>query len=438
MVWEVIGNYSEIWESKKYPVNQIIYPSTISGKLTVASSKSMTQRAIAAGLMAEGTMIIRNPSLCDDSMSALRVASGLGAITSLNEELISFHEGKVPIESLLNCGESGLGIRLFSPIAALSGEKITLTGEGSLLKRPMKMIGDALSQLGVKVHTENGFLPISLSGKLRGGLAIIDGSTGSQVLSGLLMALPVTARDSLIRVDNLKSKPYIDMTIELLFHFGIEIRHDNYIEFLIPGNQQYISRDYAVEGDWSSAAFLLAGGLINGDVEVSGLNCWSKQADMAILKAIQATGNGVERSEDCYRTKAGDMKPFTFDASDSPDLFPPLACMAAYCSGESTIYGVKRLFHKESDRAETILEVLNALGIRACVKEDGMNVYGGQVRGGRVQSHHDHRIAMMATIMALRASGPVIIEDAGCVAKSYPGFFKDIENLGVKTTEEKH
>ena len=184
---------------------------------------------------------------------------------------LRFSGGFLIRSQLLNCGESGLAMRMFAPIAALHRKEITFTGEGSLLKRPVGMIGEALSQLGAEFKSGNGLLPFIVKGPLQGGKAIIDGSISSQLLTGLLMALPLATNDSEIRVINLKSKPYIAMTIQLLEEFGISIENINFETFRIPGNQEYKAREYIIEGDWSGAAFLLVAGAIKGNITVNGL-----------------------------------------------------------------------------------------------------------------------------------------------------------------------
>ena len=338
-------------------------------------------------------------------------------------------------EEKLNCGESGLAIRMFSPIAALYPAEITMVGANSLKKRPMGMIEDALSQLGVKCSSTGGFLPLTIQGPIRGGRLEIDGSVSSQLLTGLLMALPLAERDSEIIVKNLKSKPYIDMTIQLLRSFGIVVEYSGYELFTIPGKQVYTPRKYTVESDWSGGAFLLVAGAVNGDLHVQGLHSDSKQSDMAILKALEQAGAKMKIREDQIDISRSELKAFDFDATESPDLFPPLVALAAYSSGISTIRGVSRLIYKESDRAAALKAEFGKMNISVVIEGDVMKVTGGQPTGARVESHDDHRIAMAVAVAALRATGKVNIRDSQCVAKSYPGFFDDIRHLGAIVRE---
>lgn len=412
-------------------MERYIDPSALKGAVKTPSSKSMTQRAIAAALLADGQSIIHNPSYCDDSLAAMSIAVGLGARIEPGNDKMSIDGTGNLKESKLNCGESGLAIRMFSPIAALFAEEIILTGANSLRKRPMNMIEEALNQLGVKCTSTGGFLPLTIKGPLKGGRCEIDGSLSSQLLTGLLMALPLAQEDSEIIVNNLKSKPYIEMTIQILKSFGVTIQNENYSVFRIPGNQKYIPHDYTVEGDWSGGAFLLVAGALNGELTITGLQKASKQSDVAILDALRDAGANMKVSDDLIEISRSPLKAFTFDATHSPDLFPPLAALAAYCDGVSTIKGVTRLIHKESDRAEALRQEFGKLLIRIDIDGDSMSITGGKPEGARVESHDDHRIAMAMAVAALKASGRVYIRDSQCVGKSYPGFFDDLRMLGA-------
>ena len=416
-------------------MERCVEPSEVKGQIKAPSSKSMTQRAIAAALLADGQSTIFNPSYCDDSLAAMSIACGLGAKLDPKPGELIIKGGRILKEEKLNCGESGLAIRMFSPIAALYPAEITMVGSNSLKKRPMGMIEDALSQLGVKCSSTGGFLPLTIQGPIRGGRLEIDGSVSSQLLTGLLMALPLAERDSEIIVKNLKSKPYIDMTIQLLRSFGIVVEYSGYELFTIPGKQVYTPRKYTVESDWSGGAFLLVAGAVNGDLHVHGLHSDSKQSDMAILRALELAGAKMKIREDQIDISISELKAFDFDATESPDLFPPLVALAAYSSGISTIKGVSRLIYKESDRAAALKEEFGKMNISVVIEGDVMKVTGGQPTGARVESHDDHRIAMAVAVAALRATGKVNIRDSQCVAKSYPGFFDDIRHLGALVRE---
>lgn len=409
-----------------------IYPGKIKGSITATPSKSLTQRAIAAGLLASGTTIIENPSFCDDSIAALKMAQSLGASVSQTESRISITGTKIISDhQTLHCGESGLAMRMFSPVATLLTYNVTFTGGGSLLKRPVTMITSALEKMGVETGSNNGLLPFTLKGHPKGGKYRIDGSSGSQLLTGLLMTLPLVGSDSEIYVDNLKSKPYISLTIKLLDDFGIQIENHDFRYFSIPGSQRYRSREYSVEGDWSGSAFLLVAGAIAGEVEVKNLSAESLQADIAILNALKSAGAEIVIGTNKITSKHSVLNSFSFNATESPDLFPPLAALAAFCNGTSRISGVSRLEHKESNRTLTIMQVLKKLGIKSSVINDDLLVTGSEIHGETVSSHNDHRIAMMAAVIALRSKGDIIISEAEAVTKSYPDFYDHMKQLGA-------
>lgn len=412
------------------------YPANISGRLNAPSSKSYAQRALAAALLTGGTSIIRNPSRCDDALAAMQVILDLGAKIEDKGNHLIIEGGLDPKTETLNFGEAGLGIRLFSSIAALNKEEIILNGTGSLLKRPMSLIREALLSLGVECETNNGFLPIKVKGPLKGGEIEVDGSMSSQVLTGLLMALPLAENDSIIRVKNLKSIPYIDMTLEIMADFRVKISHSNYEEFNIPGRQSYEPTDYKVEGDWSGAAFLLVAGAIAGSIEVLGLDPDSSQADREIVNALQLSGANLKIDKKRIICSNSELRAFHMDATHCPDLFPPLVALAAHCKGTSMISGVNRLVHKESNRADALLKEMGKLGIPIKVSGNEMYIDGpSEIKKAVIDSHNDHRIAMAATVVALPGKVPIEIMRADCINKSYPDFYRDITKAGGQIHE---
>jgi 3-phosphoshikimate 1-carboxyvinyltransferase len=419
-------------------MNKIISPSPISGSVHAPASKSYAQRALAAALLARGTTILRNPSRCHDALAAMEVIQKLGATIEDFGDRLVVHGGLNPKTDVLNFGEAGLGIRLFASIASLHDQPITLTGEGSLTTRPMGLIEDALKSVGVKCFTNSGKLPIQVQGPIQGGKCTVDGSISSQVLSGLIMALPLAKQDSVIHVENLKSTPYIDMTLEVMDHYCIKKERSGYTEFRIPGNQFYHPTEFAIEGDWSGAAFLLVAGAIAGDVEVMGLNPESKQADKAILDALGQAGVQLRIGEDSVRCAKPEtpLEGFFIDATHCPDLFPPLVALAAHCHGISIITGVDRLIYKESNRAKALLEEMGKLGVKIDIHMNEMIIEGpSEIKPANLDSHNDHRIAMAATVISLPGKSSITISDAECINKSYPEFYQDIIQLGGKINE---
>jgi 3-phosphoshikimate 1-carboxyvinyltransferase len=411
-------------------MKKLIKPSKIKGTIKAPASKSMLQRAIAAALLAETPTRILNPTYSNDSKAALRVIEALGAQVTTYKDKIIIKGGMNPTGEILNCGEAGLSIRMFSPVAALWHQELTLTGEGSLISRPVSMIEKPLKALGVNVYTTNGCPPLTVKGPLQGGEAEVDGSVSSQFLTGLLMALPKAAKDSRLTVKDLKSTPYIDMTMTLLKAFGVEVQHSNYETFFIKGNQTYSIGEYRVEGDWSGASFLLVAGAVGGCVTVTGLDMGSPQADRKIINAIKAAGASVKTLGHQIEITRNELKAFDFDATHCPDLFPPLVALANNCAGMTTLTGVERLTHKESDRAETLEKEFSSLGANIRIDGKRMKIKGTKLKGGIIDSHNDHRIAMAGALAAINAEGDVTIRNPQCVAKSYPDFYEDFAAIG--------
>jgi 3-phosphoshikimate 1-carboxyvinyltransferase len=429
-----------------------VYPNTLRGEQVAPASKSSMQRACAAALLHRGTTRILNPGHSNDDLAAIDVIQKLGAIVKtedaskekINSTSIIVHSNGVqPIGDTMNCGESGLGIRMFTPIAALSDQSITVEGIGSLLKRPMHFFDTIFPKLGIEIQSQAGYLPIQIKGPLKPANIEVDGSLSSQFLTGLLMAFAATENtNAVIEVQGLKSKPYIDLTLSVLNTFGWKVQHQDYkrFEFLAhPPLADHI--DYTVEGDWSGAAFLLVAGAIAGPIVVKGLQLNSTQADKAVMQALKDAGASIDINENAIqigpaKDKAGvvgSLKAFEFDATHCPDLFPPLVALAAVCNGVTILHGVSRLAHKESDRGLTLQKEFAKLGIRIELNEDRMMVYGGTgIKGAEVFSQHDHRIAMACGVAALCADGPITITDAEAVNKSYTDFFKHLQHLGAK------
>jgi 3-phosphoshikimate 1-carboxyvinyltransferase len=416
----------------------IVYPSKISGSQVAPASKSSMQRACAAALLHHGQTRIYNPGHSNDDLAALDVIQNLGAVVTQHADYLEISsKGVCPIGPEMNCGESGLGIRMFTPIAALSSQSITIQGKGSLVKRPMHFFDDILPALGVQIKSSNGFLPISIQGPLQTSDITVDGSLSSQFLTGLLMAFAAAgAADCTIKVNQLKSKPYIDLTLDVLKHFGWEVNHVNHEQFTFkPRAAVNDPIEYTVEGDWSGAAFLLVAGAIAGPITVKGLQINSTQADRAVMNALASANASIviDQDEITIGTNEEGLKAFEFDATDCPDLFPPLVALASLCKGTTLIKGVNRLAHKESDRGLTLQTEFAKLGVTILLEGDIMKIEGvAIIQANTVFSQHDHRIAMACGVAALRATGPIEITEAEAINKSYTDFFDHLEHLGAK------
>ena len=410
-------------------------PSELSGTIGAPASKSAMQRACAAALLRGGDVTLLHPGVSEDDTAAMGIISQLGARVTRGDSVQVTGRGLHAQSGTIHCGESGLSVRMFTPIAALLPQAIRIEGSGSLQKRPLDFFSDVLPQLGVQVESAGGRLPLVVQGPLQPQNITVDGSLSSQFLTGLLFAYAgAGAADVTITVEGLNSKPYIDLTLQVMQDFGLKTPvNRDYQEFYFdsrPVKQATGALTYAVGGDWSGAAFLLVAGAIAGDLVVTGLDVFSAQADRAILQPLMQAGAVMSVEEKQISIRRSPLRAFHFNARDCPDLFPPLVALAACCEGRSVIEGVHRLTHKESNRALTLREEFGKMGIDILLQDDLMVVTGGTIRSASVHSHHDHRIAMACAVAGLRGEGPTRIDGAGAVGKSYPQFWAHLQQLG--------
>ena len=423
-----------------------IEPGKISGIVKAPPSKSHTQRAYAAALLHKGTSTITGVGVSKDELAALDIIRCLGAIVASEtladntKTAIVFGGGVQPQINTINCGESGLATRLFLPIAALSHSTTTFTGTGSLLKRPMNSVVSVLKQLGAEVSGTNGCLPITINGPILPASFGFDAANSSQLLTGLLFALTAVATQKIeISVSGLVSRPYIDLTLQVLAQCGKPVQCSNYQSFTIDPALFVPAKDLEllIEGDWSAAAFLLVAGAIAGRVTVANLNPASVQADRAILDVLTTAGAMVTVDNDQVTVSAQSLREFDFDATDCPDLFPILAVLAGCCEGECSIAGLHRLFDKESNRVESIGELLIRLDVPFMMADDVLYITGvRRFSACDINGYNDHRIVMAAAVAALRANGPVTISGTEASQKSYPSFFDDMEMLGMRIAKQ--
>ena len=427
------------------------------GPLRMPASKSFAQRAIIAAALAEGESRLKHYSPCGDSEAALSVARSLGAeIRREDTDLVIRGCAGAPFPGdSLHVGESGFLTRLMIPLAArLAKGPVTFTGEKTLLSRPLAGARELTAPFRVALSGEQ--VPLTVSGRLTPGEAVISGRYGSQLVSGLLAALPLCREDSSLRLETPKSIPYIFITLDVLKQFGIRIDNEmegdeEFVEthdwslceamtFRIRGGQRYKAAELDIEADWSAAANLLVAGAVFGHVAITGLDTKSLQADLSIMDILVEAGASLSQDEDgAIHVRKAPLRGFEIDASHCPDLFPILAVLAAFCQGTSKIGGVGRLAGKESDRAAAITDMLAQLGVRATVKGDRLIVEGHSLaqrrltgrllRGGSYTSHHDHRMVMALKVAELGADGPVLIDDTACVAKSFPTFREIFDQL---------
>lgn len=424
-------------------MNITVFPSRLTGHVSAPPSKSVMQRLIAGALLADGVSEIHNVSQSDDCTSALLLCSQLGGEIEVGENAIRIKgtAGKItPRVKELTPGESGLAARLFTPIAALARSEMTMVAEKSLQGRPMSQFESVFETLGGGMHTTNGSFPIAVNGPFQGGTCQLDGQMSSQFLTGLLTALPAAPSDSSIDVIGLTSKPYIELTLEVLADFGIEIdAADDFTRFMLPGNQTFSPIQTVVDGDWSGAAALAVAGMLcaESSIEISGLDNQYTQADEAIRGALLFAGGALSGTEDGIQVARRPVRPFRVDLTESPDLFPVMAALAAHGKKPSTLVGIHRLVHKESNRAKAIQSEWTKLGIQVDLDQesDSMIVHPRPLNlppSAALHPQGDHRMVMAQTILGIAGNHAVDIMNIDCVAKSYPEFFDDLETLGAQ------
>ncbi len=391
-----------------------IKPSEISGELNAIPSKSYAHRISICNFLAGNTSI----SCCEDFTS--------NDISVTETCLEKVRKG----ETALDCGESGSTLRFLLPLMGALGGEFEFIGHGKLMERPNEELFSVLTSHGVSIRKGE---TIKLSGKLSPGEYKIRGDISSQYISGLLMALPTLNGDSrIVLTTPLSSSAYVDITLEVLKGYGVDIiKQDK--GFLIKGNAKF-SGNMRPEGDWSNSAFFLALGAISGNVSLKGLKTDSLQGDKFILEILSLSGAKLQIGEDITVSRS-ELKGFTFDADACPDLVPISAVLGGYAKGRTVIKNIERLRIKESDRVATTMAMLSAFNIKSeCVGND-LIVYGGAVKGGKIDSFNDHRIAMASAVLASSANGESVITSASAVNKSYPTFFEDLRKVGGNAYE---
>ena len=408
-------------------MNRVIYPFKYDGSVHINSSKSLFQRVLALSCFSKKPFIINGSLEEDDSIVAKVICEKIGLNISKHNSCLEINGTVLDLDEIsVYTKESGLSTRVFAVLLSSLFNQVKIYLDGSAKKR--KFDFSSLKELGVLSSYEDGV--VFLSGKLNAGKIIIRNSDTSQLLTGLLITLPFLKNDSIVECTNLVSKTYIDITLDLLEQVGIIIKNDSYKTFSVPGNQVLNKNKIIVEGDWSSAAFHFVGAALSGKVNVYGLNLNSCQGDKLILKVLRECGADVTINDEFINVQKNNLNSFIFDATDTPDLFPPLVALASYCEGTSFIYGTNRLINKESNRLISIQKEFLKLGVDVSLEENCLKIKGTKtIKGGLVNSHHDHRIAMALSIMASVAESSVTIIDSDVVSKSYSRFYEDLEKI---------
>ncbi len=392
------------------------------------ASKSDAQRCLILAALATKPTKLIGLDQSEDISAMLNCIRELGANYDVKTLTVNPESVEQKESICLNVQESGFALRTLAFVGMAFTKNLTLTGTGSLLHRDHSQLCLILKQIGFAVES-NGFkLPIHISGTATKNKVSVNGEAGSQAISGLFLLAPFLQHDSYVSVENLKSKPYLEMTINRMRDFGIVIHTMNDGSYHIPGNQRIEKEEIQIEGDWSGAANHIVGAAISGMLELHGLKKDSLQADREILRVIQDFGATISWKDNVLFVHKSKLNlPFETNISHCPDLFPILVVLACASKGTSKILGVNRLKNKESDRLKVMCEVLNKFEISYQLSENEICIYGtGEVKGGEIETHNDHRIAMAGTIAACIAINFIQLSNASCVSKSYPEFFKDL------------
>ncbi|HEY54843.1 MAG TPA: 3-phosphoshikimate 1-carboxyvinyltransferase [Dehalococcoidia bacterium] len=422
-----------------------ITPSPLRGEVSAPPSKSYTHRAVILASLAAGESVIEEPLLADDTRYTINACRSLGADIQHegNKLMVSGSGGKISAAEgqRIFAGNSGSTIRMIAPVAALSQSRVVLDGDSRLRQRPMGDLLSALGGLGIHARSlgNNGYPPLEIKGgNFSGGEVTLGGEVSSQHISALLMVAPCTKEGIKIKIaGGLRSRPYIDITLDAMQAFGVEAVNKDYKQFLVKGGQEYKARQYRIEGDYSSAAYFFAAGAIGGQpLTVANLKNSSVQGDKHLLNILSEMGCSLEYQKEAVTlSRHRELKGVSLDMSDYPDLVPTVAVIAAYAHGKTEMSNIGRLRFKESDRLATTAAELSKMGIKSGVSDDSLVVYGGKPRGAETSAHNDHRLAMSLAVAALFAEGDSIINGAEAVTKSYPRFFADLASLKAKLEE---
>lgn len=426
-------------------VELVVSNSRVSGRVDAPPSKSYTHRGVLAGALADETRVL-NPLWSADTEASMRCARGLGASVENEDGDLRIDgvggEPETP-DNVLNCGNSGTTTRLFAGAASLVEGLAVLTGDESLRSRPNGPLLSSLRELGATARSTrgNGQAPLIVGDALKGGETTIDGGVSSQFISSLLFAAPLTDEGATVRIEGtLKSRPYVDITLEVLEKMGVAVKETD-DGFEVPGEQSYDAKEFRVPGDFSSASYPLAAGAVAGEARVGNLYP-SAQGDEMILDVLGSMGASVEwnQNEGVARVsgKAEEITGVEFDASDNPDLTPTVAALGAAANGETRIVDAEHVRYKETDRLEAMATELGKMGAVVQEEKDSLVVDGdaSELVGTRVDGRHDHRVVMALAVAALIADGETTIETAESVDVSYPGFAEDLRALGAQVETE--
>ncbi|MHA2394928.1 MAG: 3-phosphoshikimate 1-carboxyvinyltransferase [Promethearchaeota archaeon] len=410
----------------------------ISGSIEAPTSKSYSHRAIIASSLCNSESKIRSPLYCDDTEATIDACSAFGAKILKEEEILNISGPAIlsQPDCVIDCRDSASTIRFMTSIAALTEGVVILTGKEGLLRRPIEPLIKSLADLGVKCYSKGGYPPVTIYGNgIKGGRTSLVGNISSQFVTSLLLAAPLAKKDTRIILETrLVSRPYVELTLQILKRHSIRVEYSKDLEeFHIAANQIYKPFNHDVPGSYSSASFLLvAAAITNSHLKVKNLSSDKWLPDKKILEILGEMGVNLKIQSNNVEILGGDLTSTEIDARDTPDLVPICSVLGCFAEGETRIVGASRIRYKESDRIATTTSELNKMGAKISETEDGLRITGNcSLHGTSVDPHNDHRIAMACSVAALRAEGKTKIQDAECVKKSYPNFFKDLIELGV-------
>jgi 3-phosphoshikimate 1-carboxyvinyltransferase len=410
----------------------------LEGVVNVPPSKSLTHRAVILASLANGLSRIENPLFSADTVASMDACRKIGANIKLVEddkvlEITGVSGVPKPPKEKINVENSGTTMRIMTPVASLCNQKVVLTGDESIQKRPMQPQLDALDQLGVETSSNNGNPPVSVKGPIKGGICRIRGDISSQFISGLLIACPLAAQDTEIMLSTpLKSRPYVELTLDLLARFGGDI--DKTGVYHVPGRQIYRAVEYSVESDYSSAALIMAAAAItDSNVTVTGLPRESRQGDRRIVDIFRQMDASIHVDDDSVSIRGGSgLDGIDIDLSDNPDLVPAVAAAAVYARGKTIIRNVEHLRYKECDRLKALSSELAKMGAKIKEGRDFLEIHGVEsLKGAHVDGRQDHRIVMALAVAALRAAGETVIDGAESIPVSFPGFPEAVKSLNA-------
>ncbi len=421
-------------------VLKIIGGGSLEGAVSAPPSKSYTHRAFIISTLADGKSEISNPLLSRDTLATIRACEALGAeIEKSGGEVwrVSGSPSPKTPDDVINVDNSGTTIRIMTAVSALAPGFTVLTGDASVRQRPMGPLIKSLEDLGVKCFSTRGDNkpPIVVrGGGIRGGETRIPGHISSQFISALLIACPLAENETrIVFTSELKSEPYLEMTIEYLNLFGGSVEYNPGSGLIIPSRQTFSPTSVKIPGDFSSASFILAAAAItSSDVRVTNLDMNTAQGDKRIVDVLLEMGADLEVGENYVRVMGGGkLKGISFDCGNNPDLLPVIAVLGSFAEGKTEIFNAQHVRYKESDRISSMARELSKMGVRISEKPDGLTIFGGRVRGAHVDSHDDHRVFMALTIAALAAEGETTISGVESVDVSYPSFLNDMMSLGA-------